>query len=85
VVSRYEPPRLIEFIRTNPLRVMRYTITLDRTATGARAVWTQVITGLSPEGNRLVEALDDAAFARRMADLERMLNHYLATGRMLAD
>ncbi len=84
VVSRYEPPRLIEFIRTNPLRVMRYTITLEPAGTGARAVWTQVITGLSPEGDRFVAALDDTAFARRMAELERMLNHYLATGRMPA-
>lgn len=85
VVSRYEPPRVIEFIRTNPLRVMRYTISLERAAPGTRAVWTQLITGLSPEGDRWVAALDDAAFARRMGDLERMLNHYLATGRMLAD
>jgi hypothetical protein len=84
VVSRYEPPRVIEFIRTNALRVMRYTITLEPAVPGARAVWTQVMTGLNPEGDRFVAALDDAAFTRRMAELERMLNHFLTTGRMLA-
>jgi len=34
VVSRYEKPVLIEFVRVNPLRVIRYTITLSRTENG---------------------------------------------------
>ena len=84
VVARYESPRVIEFVRTNPLRVMRYTITLRLRDRGhTEAVWTQVVTGLNEEGDRLVAAMDDEAFTERMGMLEWMLNHYLTTGRML--
>jgi hypothetical protein len=84
VVSRYEPSRRIEFVRTNALRVMRYTIELHPLGPGGtEAVWTQVITALNAEGDRFVRSLSDDAFALRMTELERMLNHYLATARML--
>lgn len=84
VVSRYEPPLLIEFVRVNPLRAIRYTISLRETATGeTEADWRQVVTGLNDEGSAFVRALDEAVFSRRMGELEKMLNHYLATGRML--
>src|SRR5512137_994788 len=40
VVSRYEPPLLIEFVRVNTLRAIRYTISLRETAGGqTEAVW----------------------------------------------
>jgi hypothetical protein len=84
VVSRYEPPLLIEFVRVNPLRAIRYTICLRETAAGeTEADWRQVVTGLNDEGNAWVRGLDETTFIRRMGELERMLNHYLATGRML--
>jgi hypothetical protein len=84
VVARYESPQAIEFVRTNPLRVMRYTIALRLRDRGhTEAVWTQVVTGLNDEGDRLVASMNDEAFTERMGMLERMLNHYLATGRML--
>lgn len=84
VISRHEPPLRIEFVRTNPLRVMRYAITLRPLAGGeTEATWTQVVTGLGAEGDRFVRSMDDAAFTARMAALERMLNHYLGTGTML--
>jgi len=84
VVSRYEPPRLIEFVRVNPLRAMRYTISLHATAGGkTEADWRQIITGLNAEGCSLVQGLDEAAFRKRMAEVEKMLNHYLETGQML--
>lgn len=84
VVSRYEPPLLIEFVRVNPLRAMRYTIRLRETAPGqTEAEWRQVVTGLSDEGNSFVQGLDEAAFQKRMGEIETMLNHYLSTGRML--
>ena len=84
VVSRYEPPLLIEFVRVNPLRAIRYTITLRETAAGeTEADWRQVITGLNEEGNSLVQGLEETAFRKRMGELEKMLNHYLGTGRML--
>jgi len=84
VVSRYEPPLLIEFVRVNPFRAIRYTICLRETAAGeTEADWRQVVTGLNEAGDGLVRSLDETAFSRRMEELEKMLNHYLTTGRML--
>jgi hypothetical protein len=83
VVSRYEPPLLIEFVRVNALRAIRYMISLRETEGGqTEAVWRQVITGLNEEGNSFVQGLDKAAFQKRMAEIELMLNHYLDTGQM---
>jgi len=83
IVSRYEPPLLIEFVRVNPLRAIRYTISLLETAGGeTNAEWRQVITGLNDDGNSFVRGLDEAAFRKRMGEIEIMLNHYLDTGRM---
>lgn len=84
VISRYEPPLLIEFVRVNPLRAIRYTIRLREAAGGrTEAEWRQVVTGLNEEGNALVRGLDEEAFRQRMGQLEAMLNHFLTTGRML--
>jgi hypothetical protein len=84
VVSRYEKPVLIEFVRVNPLRVICYTITLSRAENGAtEADWAQVITGIREEGQQFVRDLDDEGFTIRMVMVEKMLEHYLVTGAML--
>jgi hypothetical protein len=86
VVSKYQPYSLIEFIRMNPLRVIRYTIELRGTESQTtEATWTQIITGLNQEGDRLVQGMTDDEYAMEKAVLERMLNHYLITGRMLRE
>jgi hypothetical protein len=83
VVSRHEPPVLIEFVRVNALRAIRYTIRLRETAAGdSEADWRQVVTGLNDEGNAFVRGLDENAFSQRMGEVEKMLNHYLVTGQM---
>lgn len=83
VVCRYEPPRLIEFVRVNQLRAMRYSIALSEASDGkTQADWRQAITGLNTEGNLFVQRLDETAFRKRMAELEKMLNHYLNTGQI---
>ena len=83
VVCRYEPPQLIEFVRVNPLRAIHYTISLRQAAAGeTEADWNQVITALNEEGNAFVQKLDEASFHKRMEELEKMLNHHLATGQM---
>jgi len=83
VVSRYEPPSLIEFVRVNAHRAVRYTITLRAAAGGGtEAEWRQILTGLDAEGNAFVDGLAEEEFPRRMMALEGMLNHFLATGRM---
>ena len=84
VVSRYERPTVIEFVRVNARRAIRYTITLYAAAEGnTEAEWRQVITGLDADGDAWVEGLSEDDFRGRMGALERMLNHFLATGRML--
>lgn len=84
VISRHERPTAVEFVRVNARRVMRYTITLRSTTEGTtEAEWRQVITGLDADGDAFVEGLSDDEFRGRMGALERMLNHFLATGRML--
>jgi hypothetical protein len=84
VVSRYEPPLLLEFVRVNSLRAIRYTIRLlENAEKQTEADWRQIVTGLNEEGNSFVRDLDEEAFRKRMGQLEAMLNHYLSTGRML--
>jgi hypothetical protein len=63
---------------------MRYTIRLEDMGEGStEALWRQVITGLNEEGDALVAQISEDAFHGRMEVLERMLNHFLKTGRML--
>lgn len=84
VVSRYEPPVCIEFVRINSFRSIRYFIELlqqkNRTT---QAQWQQIITGLSPEGGIFVAGLTDGPYHKRMKMLGKMINHYLKTGEML--
>ncbi|MBI4572060.1 MAG: SRPBCC family protein [candidate division NC10 bacterium] len=85
VICRYEPPRLIEFVRVSTLRATRYTITLHPTAGGkTEAEWRQVITGLTEDGDCLVGQEPEEAYPTQMERLAQMLNHYLNTGRMLS-
>ena len=83
VVSEYEPNRKIAFVRFNPLRTIRYTITLEAAAEGTKAVWEQVITGLNEEGNEWVHANSDEKFESMIRRLESQINYFLTTGRML--
>ena len=84
VVSRYEKPTLVEFVRVNGIRAIRYAIILRQVGEGrTEAEWRQIITGLNDEGDRFVKGLSDEAYRQRMQVLEQMLNHYLTTGQML--
>lgn len=84
VVTRYEPGKVIQFIRANPVKVIRYTISLSDNGDGTTsAVWEQLITGLNDEGNNFVFAYSDEKYLDEMQTLEKMLNHYLETGNML--
>jgi hypothetical protein len=84
VTSRYEPPRVIEFVRVNALRAIRYTITLVPNGDGTtRAEWKQVVTGLTAPGDEFVDRCTDEEYKTLMVRLEGMLNHFLRTGEML--
>lgn len=86
VVSRYEPPRAIEFVRVNALRAIRYAIHLQKAEEGRSTwVWSQTLTGLTDEGDALVASADPAAFAEKIGGIERKLNHFLVTGTMLRE
>jgi hypothetical protein len=84
VVSKYEPPHLIEFARTNSLKSNRYSIELVPQNNGlTKAAWQQIITGLNDAGDIFVTEYQDEAYKKRMQRLEKMLNYFLDTGKML--
>lgn len=85
-VSRYEPNRCIEFVRFTPgEKVVKLDIRLTPTAPGRSDVlWRKVFTGLSEEGNRVVETLAEKQFVTETRMIEKMLNHFLKTGQLLA-
>jgi hypothetical protein len=84
VVSRYEPLALIEFVRINALRSLRYSISLARKADGTtELLWKQIFTGLSPAGDDVLKGLSEQAYQERMATRERQINHFLSNGKML--
>jgi hypothetical protein len=89
VVSRYEPPRVIEFVRVNALRTIHFAIHLESemidSAGHSRWRWTQTLTGLNADGDARVAAVDASAFAQKIDALGVMIEHFLATGTMLRD
>ena len=86
VISRYEPTRVIEFVRVNPWRTIHYAIHLESEDAGrSRWRWMQTLTGLDAEGDARVAAVDAAEFAQKIDVLGAKLAHFLATGTMLRD
>lgn len=84
VVSRYEPPQRISFVRVNPLRTIRYDVYLEPDGGGSTTLrWEQEITALDEDGDRHVAALRAEDFAGMIASGERLLEHYLTTGEAL--
>jgi hypothetical protein len=84
VVSRYEPPKYIEFVRINSIRSIRYSIEIiQQDGESSHAVWKQVITSLNSEGDNFVNNYRDEAYYEEMGILQNMLNHFLKTGEML--
>lgn len=84
IVSRFEPPRRISFIRVNALRTIRYDIVLEPGADGSTTLrWRQEITALSADADAHVAAQSQDAFTEQIGMVERMLEHYLATGEPL--
>ena len=84
VVSRYEPPRAIEFIRTNPWRVVHFAIHCTDDGTHRSLwQWSQTITAISDEGEAMLAHTNEGDYTKRIKALEAMLEHYLTTGTML--
>jgi hypothetical protein len=78
VVSRYEAPRRIAFVRVNPLRTILYDIQLEPVGEhSTRLVWQQTLTALSDAGDAHVAAVSAADFAATITRLEGLLNAHL--------
>ncbi|MCK7511652.1 MAG: hypothetical protein MZV70_51460 [Desulfobacterales bacterium] len=80
--ASYEPPLLIEFVRVNPLRAIRYAIsTASEPLHGeTEADWRRSSRVSNEEGN----SVGSGTWMRRLSgcphgdELEKMLDHYLA-------
>lgn len=82
LTSRFDPHERIEFVRTNEQRVIYMTIELTTEGDGTHMVWTHHVTALNEDGESYV-AQKSEAFTAQMSMLERMLVHYLDTGKPL--
>jgi hypothetical protein len=83
-VSRYEPPRRIEFVTfVASSCTTRLNLTLEDDAQGVLLRWEQVFSALEPRGAALIDAWTGAHYQIQMQMLEDSLGHYLATGTML--
>jgi hypothetical protein len=84
VVDRYEPNELIEFVRTAESRVIRHSIRLSNNGNGTTTLfWQQIVTALNEKGNQYVEKCSNEEFDKKTKSLEKLLSHYLETGKML--
>lgn len=84
VTSVYQPASRLEFIRANPLRVIRYCIELETVDDRTEMRWSQEITPLCPEGVALA-TIKAESFKTQIAGLESMLRYYLENRTMLED
>lgn len=81
VISRYEPGRLISFVRVNHLRTIHYEIRLDQiNENSTKLVWSQEITALSPAGDHHVGQLKESDFARGIDKVGELLRNFLGNG-----
>ena len=84
VVSRYHPPRVIEFTCfVHGAYVMRLKIVLAAEGDSTRLEWTRRWLSLGPKGDAWLAAWSEAGYRKRMDDVGDSLRHYLATGHIL--
>lgn len=88
VVTRYEPPHVIEFTCFNPgtEHVMRLTIQLEPTSDGGtRLLWRRRWISTGPAGDVVIDTFQERAHVDMMRNLQRLLSEYLRTGEMAKD
>ncbi len=81
--SRYEPPRRLEFVRTNSWRTILLGLELSPTDEGTALRWSQQVTALNGPGQEYLKQKPES-FGAQMEMLERMLLHFLKTGERLS-
>ena len=85
IVSRYETDCCIEFVRFSAEeKIIKLDIRLTAAEDGGtQLLWRKTFTGLSEAGNRLVRTIAGQQFAPEAVMVEKMLNTFLTTGKML--
>jgi len=84
VVDEYEKNQYIQFIIFTNIYVIRYKISLtDKKDGTTEAVWEQIITALNKDGNDYVGNFSINEYQALIERLEKMINYYLETGKML--
>ena len=82
MVSRYEPPHAVEFVRIGAHKATKLDIRVEVTPSGCATHWTYTVTALDPEGEAYLAQLD-GGFDQRLQLIQTMLNHYLQAGNRL--
>lgn len=78
IVSTYDPPKKIEFLRVNEWRVIRYNISLHPKEEGLSSlVWEQLITLVSAEGEDWFNGYTQEKFSSLIDKLALYLNDYI--------
>ena len=84
IVDIFDKDKKIQFARFSGSRIIRHSISLTDNNNGTTtAKWEQTITSLNSEGNLYIEKFFKIEFEKRIKALEKMLNYYLTTGKML--
>ena len=86
VVSRYEPPKAIEFvIFQESAAVVRLDLYLSGNGDGTTCLRvTHTITALNDDGIAVMQHVEPQSIRNRWQALEKAMNHYLADGSMLS-
>jgi coenzyme F420-reducing hydrogenase alpha subunit len=85
-VDEYEMNKHIQFVIYTTTHIIRYKISLsDKKDNTTEALWEQTITALNDEGNNYVDNFSINNYQAMIERLERMINYYLETGRMLKE
>lgn len=85
VVSHFEPPMRISFVRVDPKRAIQYDIFLQAAGEATKLDWIQEITALNDEGDRFVAEQKESDFAAMIEKVEAMLEYFLRHGEPLHD
>ncbi|MDY0361257.1 MAG: hypothetical protein RBR08_07380 [Desulforegulaceae bacterium] len=79
IISEYNPPSFIKFIKFNNLRTIIYKISFVNTKNNlCKIIYDQEITGLNEKGNEFVADLEKSDFTEMIDFLESLLNSYIA-------
>jgi hypothetical protein len=83
VVSDYQPPVKIGFVRIGAKRTTRYGVMLSPINGDTEITWCQEITAVDTKGQALVAAYTEEHFLSLMKPLNQLLHQYLQSDKLL--